>query len=75
MAHEKFHYQTLDQLREKAVELGISLPFADSTEILGTPVCFGPVRLPNTLEEIMPRRGHAEESIRVEGGPLTTSRQ
>ena len=35
----------------------------------------GPVRLPNTLEEIGSRRGHAEESIRVEGGPLTSSRQ
>lgn len=35
----------------------------------------GPVRLPNTLEEIGNRRGHAEESIRVEGGPLTYSRQ
>ena len=35
----------------------------------------GPVRLPNTLEDILPRRGHAEEAIRVEGGPLTYSRQ
>ena len=35
----------------------------------------GPVRLPNTLEDILPRRGRAEESIRVEGGPLTFSRQ
>ena len=35
----------------------------------------GPVRLPNTLEDILPRRGHAEEAIRVEGGPLTFSRQ
>ena len=35
----------------------------------------GPIRLPNTLEDILPRRGHAEEAIRVEGGPLTVSRQ
>ena len=35
----------------------------------------GPVRLPNTLEELGERRGHAEEHIRVEGGPLTSSRQ
>ena len=35
----------------------------------------GPVRLPNTLEDIMPRRGRAEEAVRVEGGALTFSRQ
>ena len=35
----------------------------------------GPVRLPNTLEDILPRRGSAETSIRVEGGPLTSGRQ
>ena len=35
----------------------------------------GPVRLPNTLEDIGDRKGHAEAYIRVEGGPLTVSRQ
>ena len=35
----------------------------------------GPVRLPNTLEDILPRGGSAEKAIRVEGGPLTSGRQ
>ena len=35
----------------------------------------GPVRLPNTLADILPRRGHAEEFFRVEDGHLTHSRQ
>ena len=35
----------------------------------------GPVRVPNTLEDLGDRRGHAEEAVRVEDGPLTHSRQ
>jgi len=35
----------------------------------------GPVRMPNTLEDIGTRRGCAEAYNRVEDGPLTTSRQ
>ena len=35
----------------------------------------GPVRLPNTLEDIGTRKGHAEAYNRVEDGPLTVSRQ
>ena len=35
----------------------------------------GPLRIPDTVADIGSRRGHAEAYIRVEGGPLTVSRQ
>ena len=47
MQHERFHYRTLDELKEKAKELGIQLPLAKDTKILMTPYTFGRVTLPN----------------------------
>ena len=49
MKHEKFHYRTLEEVKAKEKELGISLPFADNTKILGTPISVGSVTLPNRL--------------------------
>ena len=34
MAHEKFHYKSLQEVRNKAAELGLNLPFAHDTRIL-----------------------------------------
>lgn len=49
MQHERFHYRTLDELKEKAKELGIQLPLAKDTKILMTPYTFGRVTLPNRV--------------------------
>ena len=35
---EKFHYRTLEELQMRARELGIRLPFANTTEILAQPL-------------------------------------
>lgn len=34
MAHEKFHYKTLEELKERAQSLGVTIPFAQSTDCL-----------------------------------------
>ena len=49
MQHERFHYRTLDELKEKAKELEIQLPLAKDTKILMTPYTFGHVTLPNRV--------------------------
>lgn len=49
MQHERFHYRTLDELKEKAKELEIQLPLAKDTKILMTPYTFGRVTLPNRV--------------------------
>lgn len=49
MAHEKFHYQSLDEVKAKAEELGLDLPFAKETGILKTPLTAGKVTFPNRL--------------------------
>ena len=49
MQHERFHYRTLDELKEKAKELEIQLPLAKDTKILMTPYTFGCVTLPNRV--------------------------
>lgn len=49
MAHEKFHYQTLKQIKEKAQELGVHLPFALDTALLATPLTVGKHTFPNRL--------------------------
>ena len=37
-AHEKFHYRTLEEVKAKCSELGITLPFADDTSALAAPL-------------------------------------
>lgn len=49
MAHEKFHYKSLDEVIAKASELGVHLPFANDTNILKQPLTFGTVVLQNRL--------------------------
>ena len=48
-AHEKFHYKTLDDVKAKCTELGFSLPFAETTKILSTPLRVGNITLSNRL--------------------------
>ena len=33
MQHERFHYKTLEDVRAKATELGVTLPFDDDTHV------------------------------------------
>lgn len=49
MAHEKYHYKTMADVLAKAEELGVSLPFAASTDILKTPLTVGNIVFPNRL--------------------------
>ncbi len=49
MIHEKFHYKSLEQVRDKARELGINLPFAENTSILMQPFTAGNVTFRNRL--------------------------
>ena len=49
MAHEKFHYKTLEDVQEKAQELHLSLPFAADTKILAAPLKIGSITLHNRL--------------------------
>jgi len=49
MPQEAFHYKTLDEVKTRAGELDLDLPFAESTAILATPLQFGSVKLANRL--------------------------
>ena len=44
MKHEKSHYRSLEEVKAKASELGVSLPFADNTHILSQPLLLQPGR-------------------------------
>ncbi len=47
--HEKFHYKSIGEIQEKASELGISLPFADTTACLAKPLEAGGFTVQNRL--------------------------
>ncbi|MBQ0070852.1 MAG: hypothetical protein KBS81_03200 [Spirochaetales bacterium] len=47
--HEKFHYKSLSEIQDKCKELGITLPFAEDTHILATPLKVRNITFPNRL--------------------------
>ena len=49
MAHEKFHYKSLEEVQVKAAELGLSLPFAADTSALTKPLTVRNITFPNRL--------------------------
>ena len=49
MQHERFHYKSLAEVRAKAEELGVSLPFANDTLILAQPLSIQGFTLPNRM--------------------------
>lgn len=49
MAHEKFNYKSLEDIRAKAGELGVHLPFAADTSVLKEKLTFGSAVLQNRL--------------------------
>lgn len=49
MAHERFSYRSVDDVKAKAEALGIVLPFAQNTKVLGQPLPIQELLLPNRL--------------------------
>lgn len=49
MKHEKFHYKSLDEVKEKCRELGVYIPFSSDTAVLATPIKIGPYTVSNRL--------------------------
>ena len=49
MMHERFHYKSLEEVKARAADLGVTLPFAADTHALTQPLTFGPVTVPNRM--------------------------
>lgn len=49
MTHERFHYKTLEDVKAKAAELGLTLPFAEDTHALATPLTVRNIPFPNRM--------------------------
>lgn len=49
MPHESFHYRSLEELKTRAAELNITLPFSEDTEVLKQPLTVQGLRLANRL--------------------------
>ena len=61
MKHEKFHYKSLDEVKEKCKELGVDLPFAETTSALTKPIEIKSFHVPNRLG-IAPMEGADSDS-------------
>lgn len=49
MSQERFHYKTLEEVKERAEELKVYLPFSSGTDILKTPLKVGNVTFHNRM--------------------------
>lgn len=49
MSQERFHYKTLEEVKERAEELKVYFPFSSSTDILKTPLKVGNVTFHNRM--------------------------
>lgn len=49
MAHERFHYKNLGEIKEKAAELNLTIPFAEDTKILTSPLKVRNIVLSNRM--------------------------
>ena len=49
MGHERFHYKNLEEIKKRADELQVHIPFSLNTELLTKEVSFGNVTLKNRL--------------------------
>lgn len=54
--HERFHFKTLEELREKIEELGVSIPLANDLSVLRQPVRVGHLTAPNVFA-VLPMEG------------------
>ncbi|MHB9133638.1 MAG: oxidoreductase [Armatimonadota bacterium] len=48
-AHERFQFKSIDQFAAKVAELGVDIPLSERVEVLGTPVQFGRLTVPNRM--------------------------
>ena len=49
MPQEKFHYKSLEEVKQRATELGVDLPFAADTHALAQPLTVRNITFPNRL--------------------------
>lgn len=49
MSHERFHYKSVDKIKQRGEELGLSLPFAQDTTILTNSLWINGIKLSNRL--------------------------
>lgn len=49
MPQEKFHYKSLEEVKQRAAELGVDLPFAADTHALAQPLTVRNITFPNRL--------------------------
>ncbi len=49
MEHCKFHYKTLDDVKNELARIGCTLPLGENVDLLKTPCAFGQVKLHNRL--------------------------
>ena len=69
MPQEKFHYKSLEEVKRRAAELGVDLPFAADTHALTQPLTVRNITFPNRLG-IAPMEG-ADST--PEGAPAAMS--
>ena len=49
MAHEKFHYRSPEELKQRIAELGLHIPLAKNTQVLAEPIRVRNITLPNRM--------------------------
>ena len=70
--HEKFHYKSLEEIRQRAAELGEWLPLEEAVSILTSPMRLGDWTLPNRIA-LQPMEG-TDGTEDGAPGPLTIRR-
>ena len=70
--HEKFHYKSLEEIRQRAAELGEWLPLEEDVSILTSPMRLGDWTLPNRIA-LQPMEG-TDGTEDGAPGPLTIRR-
>jgi len=70
--HKRFHLRDLDALRAELAALGLALPMAENTAVLGEPVAVAALRTPNRLV-IQPMEGF-DSTPEGAPGPLSFRR-
>ena len=65
MPQEKFHYKSLEEVKQRAAELGVDLPFAADTHALAQPLTVRNITFP----EPSGHRAHGGRGLAPEGAP------
>lgn len=72
MKHEKFHYKSLEEVREKERELGVEFPLSERLEVLKEPLTVAGHRIANRIA-IQPMEG-SDGTAEGRPGELTKKR-